>query len=75
MVSSNEMTEASTPVQSENQLKCPKCGSTHIHIDKRGFDAKKACCGSILCGPFGLLFGAENANELRKTCLDCKNSW
>ena len=56
-------------------IKCPRCGSTQIHIDKRGFDAGGACCGAILLGPLGILCGADGANKLRKTCLNCKKSW
>ena len=56
-------------------LKCPHCGSTLIHIDKKGFDAGNACCGAILLGPLGVLCGAGGANKLRKTCLNCKKSW
>ena len=66
----NQLGEQKTDV-----LKCPRCGSTQIHVDKRGFDAGSACCGAIFLGPLGLLCGADGANKLRKTCLNCKKSW
>lgn len=59
----------------DEKITCPKCGSTNIHIDKKGFGGGKACCGAAACGPLGLLFGTKGANKLRKTCLKCNNSW
>lgn len=50
---------------------CPKCGSTNIHADKKGFSAKKGIAGVILFGGYGLLAGALGSNKLRLTCLDC----
>lgn len=61
-----------SPTQSQNKvLSCPKCSSTNIHVEKRGFDAGSACCGALLVGPFGLLCGQSGANKLEKTCLSC----
>lgn len=59
----------------EDKLQCPRCRSTNIHIDKKGFGGAKACCGGLACGPLGLLFGTAGASKLRKTCLKCNNSW
>ena len=80
--SSTEGQKATTTATTTNQtqeatdaLKCPRCGSTQIHVDKRGFDAGSACCGAIILGPLGLLCGADGANKLRKTCLNCKKTW
>lgn len=50
---------------------CPKCGSTNIHADKKGFSAKKGITGMLLFGGYGLLAGALGSNKLRLTCLDC----
>lgn len=58
-----------------NSPSCPKCRSKSIHADKKGFSGKKACCGAILAGPFGLLCGGHKANKVRLTCLNCKHSW
>jgi len=59
----------------EDKITCPKCGSTQIHIDKKGYSSAKGCCGFLACGPLGFLFGQSGANKLRKTCLKCNNSW
>lgn len=32
----------------EDQIKCPKCGSTQIHADKNGFSAGKTVARVIL---------------------------
>ena len=54
---------------------CPSCGSTEVFISKRGFKAGDACCGAVLCGPLGLLFGAKGANKVQRTCLKCNKEW
>lgn len=59
----------------DDKLTCPKCGSSQIHIDKKGYSAGKGCCGFLACGPLGFLFGQSGASKLRKTCLKCNNSW
>lgn len=58
-----------------DQLACPNCKSTNIHIDKKGFDGGSACCGALACGPLGLLAGQSGANVIKKTCLKCNHSW
>jgi hypothetical protein len=59
----------------ENQVKCPKCGSTSIYADKKGFGGGKACCGALLAGPLGLLCGTYKQNKIIMTCLNCKHKW
>ena len=54
-------------------MRCPKCGSTNcqvfvtnnvkIHSSTKGFGAGKACCGTLLLGPIGLLCGACGAGK------------
>ncbi|HPR29246.1 MAG: hypothetical protein H6548_02745 [Chitinophagales bacterium] len=64
-----------TTTHTEDRIVCPKCGSTQIHIDKKGYSAAKGCCGFIACGPLGFLFGQSGANKIEKTCLNCNNKW
>lgn len=59
----------------DDKLRCPKCGSTQIHVDKKGYSAGGGCCGALLIGPLGLLCGQVGANKIKKTCLKCNHSW
>lgn len=59
----------------DERIKCPKCGSTEVSVQKEGFDAGSACCGAFLVGPLGLLCGAKEANKLNRHCLKCAHKW
>lgn len=56
-------------------VKCPKCGSTQISADKKGFGVGKAVIGAAVAGPIGLVGGNIGAKKVRITCLKCGNSW
>ena len=62
--------------EEEDVIRCPKCGSKNIEFvtyqASSGFDKNDACCGYLLCGPIGLLCGAEDKKEA-KTVRKCKN--
>ena len=55
----------------EDQVKCPKCGSTQISADKKGFSGTKAFAGAALTGGIGLLAGTIGSNKVKITCLRC----
>ena len=55
----------------EDQVKCPKCGSTQISADKKGFSGTKAVAGAALTGGIGLLAGTIGSNKVKITCLRC----
>jgi len=55
----------------EDQIKCPKCGSTQLTANKKGFSAGKAVAGAVLTGGVGLLAGAIGSNKVYITCLKC----
>ena len=55
----------------EAKTKCPKCGSTNIHIDRQGYDYGGGCCGAICLGPLGLLCGGIGSKRLKGHCLSC----
>lgn len=59
----------------EPRISCPRCGSTQLHADKRGFSAGKAVTGALLVGPTGLVAGAIGQNKLVVTCLSCGHRW
>jgi hypothetical protein len=55
----------------EGQVKCPKCLSTQISSNKKGFSGTKAVTGAILTGGIGLLAGTIGSNKVKITCLNC----
>lgn len=54
---------------------CPKCGSTSISANKKGFGIGKAVIGASAVGPLGLMAGNINAKKLWVTCLNCGHRW
>lgn len=50
---------------------CPKCGSTSLSANKRGFSLGKAAAGALVVGPVGLVGGTLGSNKLEVTCLNC----
>lgn len=54
-------------------VKCPKCGSTSLSADKKGFGFGKAAAGLLVAGPVGLLAGGIGAGNVMVTCLSCGN--
>lgn len=51
---------------------CPKCGSTSLSANKKGFGIGKAVIGATIIGnPIGLVAGNINAKKVRVTCLNC----
>jgi tellurium resistance protein TerD len=61
--------------QEEDKIACPKCGSTQLYADKKGYSGKKACLGFLLTGPLGLLCGTHKSRKVLLTCLKCKHTW
>jgi len=62
------------PSKSE-EVRCPKCGSTSISADKKGFGIGKAVVGAAVAGPIGLAAGGIGARKVRITCLNCGHQW
>jgi ssDNA-binding Zn-finger/Zn-ribbon topoisomerase 1 len=53
-------------------IKCPKCASTSIHADKKGFSTGKAVAGTLIGNPVvGALAGTHGSNKIIMTCLNC----
>jgi len=61
-----------TPTNSEeNLLHCPKCNSTQLSSNKKGFSGGKALTGAVLTGGIGLLAGTIGSGDVSITCLKC----
>ncbi|WP_215236570.1 hypothetical protein [Dyadobacter linearis] len=58
-----------------NEVKCPKCGSTQITANKKGFSLGKAVAGTVAVGPLGALAGVHGSSKIEITCLSCGNFW
>ena len=57
------------------ELQCPKCRSTQLTANKKGFSGKQAVGGAILTGGIGLLAGTIGSNAIKITCLSCGNQF
>lgn len=58
-----------------NQIQCPKCNSTQITANRKGFSGGKAIAGAILTGGVGLLAGTIGSKKIVITCLNCGKSF
>lgn len=50
---------------------CPKCLSTSLTANKKGFGIGKAVIGAAVTGGIGLVAGNIGAKKVRVTCLKC----
>lgn len=57
----------------EEPIKCPKCGSTQIHVHERGFKTGRAIAGGLLTGNIliAAAAGATGKNKIELVCLKC----
>lgn len=55
----------------QNDIVCPRCKSTQITANKKGFSGKKAVIGGLLTGGIGILAGTLGSNKIKITCLNC----
>lgn len=54
---------------------CPRCKSTALLYNKKGYGAGKALAGIVLTGGIGLLAGFIGSSKIKATCLQCSHSW
>ncbi len=58
-------------VDDKEYIFCPKCLSTHIHSEQKGFSGGKALVGAVIAGPLGLLAGTIGSKKVKLTCQKC----
>ena len=86
IVNSKSNVECKVQAQKSTVLCCPKCGSndlvsiTETSTKGKDFNASDACCGWLLCGPIGVLFGAMGKGKQTKSttywlCKGCGNKF
>ena len=59
----------------EEPIRCPRCGSTQLTANQKGFGLGKAVGGGLLLGPVGLLGGFLGSKQVKLTCLKCGKQW
>lgn len=50
---------------------CPKCGSTSLTANKKGYGIGKGVIGAAVAGPIGLVAGNVGRQKVIVTCLNC----
>lgn len=50
---------------------CPRCGSTSLSLNKKGFGGGKATAGMLAVGLGGAVAGTYGMNNMKITCLNC----
>ena len=55
-----------------HQVRCPKCGSTQLSANKKGFSLGKAVAGGIILNPvLGVATGMIGKDKIIVTCINC----
>lgn len=57
--------------QYEDMMKCPRCGSTSLSGNKKGYGIGKGIIGASILGPFGLVAGNIGSGKVLVTCMKC----
>lgn len=70
-----ERDERKAELDKQGVVYCPKCLSTSITGDKKGFGVGKAVVGLSLAGGLGLMAGNIGAKKVRLTCMKCGYQW
>ncbi len=64
------------PVAAPGNVRCPKCGSTQVTANQRGFSHGKACLSWCLgLGILSIFCGGMGKNKILITCLSCGHQW
>lgn len=70
-VIANPINQSPSQIKSDDTLKCPKCGSSQLTSNKKGFSGGKAVAGAVLTGGIGILAGTIGSGKVVITCLKC----
>lgn len=57
--------------QYDEMMKCPRCGSTSLSGNKKGYGVGKGVVGAALLGPIGLVAGNIGSGKVMVTCMKC----
>jgi len=53
------------------KILCPRCNSSLIEYNKKGFGLGKAVVGGVIAGGVGLLAGFLGSSKIKANCLSC----
>lgn len=62
-------------LESQGILYCPRCLSTQISVQKKGFNMVRGVSGNNLVPGLGMLAGTVGANKLVRSCPYCGHVW
>ena len=57
--------------QYRDMMKCPRCGSTSLSGNQKGYSVGKGLVGKAMFGPVGLLAGSIGSGKVVITCMRC----
>ena len=57
--------------QYDDMMKCPRCGSTSLAGNKKGYGVGKGVVGAAMFGPLGLMAGNIGSKKVIVTCMKC----
>ena len=57
--------------QYDEMMKCPRCGSTSLSGNKKGYGVGKGVVGAAIFGPLGLVTGNIGSGKVMVTCMKC----
>jgi DNA-directed RNA polymerase subunit RPC12/RpoP len=67
----DELNVKKVPIN-DSLVRCPKCGSSQLTTNKKGFSLGKAVAGGVLLVPIaGVATGMIGKNKIIITCLNC----
>ncbi len=66
-----ERKDKKAELDAEGTAYCPKCLSTSLTAQKKGFGFGKAAAGAVTVGGLGLLVGGIGSKKIEVTCLKC----
>jgi predicted RNA-binding Zn-ribbon protein involved in translation (DUF1610 family) len=67
--------EAANRKAADTTVRCPKCGSTSITANKKGFSLAKGALGVATVGVYGAVAAGHGKNKVLVTCLNCGKQW
>lgn len=70
-----ELKDRIAQMDKEGTVYCPKCYSTNLSANKRGFKFGRALVGGMLTFGVGVMAGAVGKNKIEVTCMKCGHTW